>query len=311
MNLRRFSILALLGLGVAHAQTSALAAVAKIAPTTTYTQMVTKPDGTLEMQTAAQKFSAPGKPDIWLVGAIHIGSKPYYASLQTLLDAQDQVFFEGVKSGKKPEEALKPVTPKPDPKTPPAKPVYQVFSDALGLQFQLNEIHYDRTNWRNVDLTMEDLDKLNKAQNGGKPTQFDQVKGILDPNSPTAQMLTGFLSTATPGTKEAIKLLMVRAAGGDIPISLDPATEDLIVKKRNQTVVKALDDAFVAPNPPHSIAVFYGAKHLGDLGQTLTSKYGYHVDETRWFSAADADPKKVDATGQMFLNMMNKPKPKS
>lgn len=309
MNLRRFPVLALFAFGAAYAQTPAPAVAVKVAPTTTYTQMITKPDGTVEMQTAAQKYSAPGKPDVWLVGAIHIGSKPYYASIQSLLDAQDEVFYEGVKASKKPTPETKP-EPKADPKAPAAKPVYQVFSDALGLEFQLNQIHYDRSNWRNVDLTMEDLDKLNKAQNGNKPSQFDQVKGILDPNSPSAKMLTAFLGTATPGTKEAIKLLIVRGASGDIPISIDPNTEKIIVKERNQTVVKALDETFVAPNPPHSIAVFYGAKHLADLSETLTTKYGYHVDETRWFAAANADPKKVDATGQMFLDSVTKAKPK-
>ena len=41
-----------------------------------YTQTVTRKDGTIEMRTAAQRLVADGQPIVWLVGAIHIGSRP-------------------------------------------------------------------------------------------------------------------------------------------------------------------------------------------------------------------------------------------
>jgi len=264
-----------------------------------YVQSVTKPDGTFEVRTSAQQLKADGKPDIWLIGAIHVGAKPYYASLQKLLNEQENVFFEGVRNG--PKAAL------PAPGTAPAKPVYEILSDAIGLDFQMNDIKYNREGWKNVDLTWEELEAMNKAGSNGKPTQFDSIKGILDPNSPMAKQLGVILGSATPGMKEAIKLLIVKSvAGGGAAAIINPATEKIILTARNKAIIDALDISFASPKPPKSIGVFYGAMHLNDVEGTLVSKYGYRLGEKRWFVAADADPKKVDAMGQTMLDLFEK-----
>ncbi len=239
---------------------------------------------------------------MWLVGAIHIGEKPYYASLQKLLDAQGEVFYEGVKAAPNAPGLAQ----RPAPKAGDPKPTYQILSDALGLDFQLSDIDYRRTNWTNVDLTWAELDALNKAQANGKPSQFDQVKGILDPAGGAAKMLSSMLGIATPGMKEAIKIVMIRAAGADTTPGLDPATTKIIVQARNKAVVDALAAASAAPKPPRSIAVFYGAMHMPDLQSALVAKYGYRLDEKRWFPAATADPKKLDATGRTMLDAFDK-----
>ena len=116
---------------------------------TGYTRFVTKADGTLEMSTAAQRFVAPGKPIVWLVGAIHIGQKSYYQGLQRLLDYSDEVYYEGVKppAGATPAKTALVKTAGPAP-----KPVYKILSDAIGLDFQLLDIDYTKPNWKNVDL---------------------------------------------------------------------------------------------------------------------------------------------------------------
>lgn len=265
-----------------------------------YVQSITRPDGTFEVQTSAQQLKADGKPDVWLIGAIHIGAKPYYTSLQSLLDAQENVFFEGVRNGPKPAT--------PPAGTAPAKPVYQIVSDAIGLDFQMNDIKYDRTGWKNVDLTWDELDKMNKeGASDGKPTQFDGIKSILDPNSPQAKQIATMLGLATPGMKEAIKLLIVKSvASGQANGMINPATEKIILTARNKAIVDALDASFTSPKPPKSIGVFYGAMHLNDIEKTLVGKYGYRLGEKKWFVAADADPKKVDAMGQTMLDMFEK-----
>ena len=271
-----------------------------------YTRFATKPDGTLEMSTAAQRLVAPGKPIVWLVGAIHIGQKSYYKELQRLLDYSDEVFYEGVKPGSPVAKA----TVAPPSKGP--KATYQILSDAIGLDFQLLDIDYTKPNWKNVDLSWTELEALNKAQANGKPSQFDQVKGMLDPTGPAAKSLSAAMGIATPGMKEAIKIFMIKTAGSEGGPNLDAATERIVVQARNRTVIDALDAATSAEAPPRAVAVFYGAKHMADLQRTLVEKYGYTLDEKRWFAAAKADPKKVDATGRMMLDQFDKafaPKP--
>lgn len=265
-----------------------------------YVQSLTKPDGKLEIMTAAQKFVREGKPDIWLVGAIHIGTKAYYTSVQELLNAQEAVFYEGVRPATPPKPVATPVP------TDAPKPIYKVLSDALGLEFQLTNIDYGREGWRNVDLTWEELDKINKEVGGGKPTQFDQVRTMLDPKSPAAGMLATMLSTATPGMKEAIKIMIVRAATGQSNVALSPATEKVILEARNKAVVDELGKTVDAADAPKSIAVFYGALHMGEMQTALVDKLGYKPTDQKWFVAAEADPSKLDASGKALLDTFTK-----
>lgn len=268
-----------------------------------YTQSVTTPSGVVEMRTAAQRLTAEGKPDVWLVGAIHVGTKKYYEELQTLLDAQGTVLYEGVKPSKNaPKE--QPAAPKPGEQAP--KPIYKVLSDALGLEFQLNQINYKHDNWINSDLSMDDLDKLNKEKGGGKPTSFDTIKQVLDPNSPMAKQLTTVLGMATDGMKEAIKLIIVKkVAVGETP-GLDATMQEIVLEARNKSALDYFAKTIAAPNPPKSVAIFYGAMHMPDIQKALATTYGYKSADQKWFLAASADPKKMDETGKSLYDMFEK-----
>ena len=79
---------------------AAAAPADSVKTTTGYTRVAEKEDGTLTLEIASRTFVPAGGrpgPKVHLVGAVHIGDKPYYAALQTLLDAADLVLFEGVK----------------------------------------------------------------------------------------------------------------------------------------------------------------------------------------------------------------------
>lgn len=259
-----------------------------------FVHSVTRSDSTLVMQTAAKRYTAAGKPDVWLIGAVHIGTKAYYASLQELLDKQSAVFFEGVRGGPKP--------PAPKPGEAPVKPVYEVLGDALNLRFQQQEISYNRPNWTNVDLSWEDMEKINgPAEKGG---QLAMVKSLLDPTSPLAQAFSSMMAIATPGTKEAIKLMMIQQSGADQDGITSPELRKVVLEARNKVVVDALAKQLALPNPPATIGILYGAAHMSGIGSELTKQFGYKPAETKWFSSAVADPKKVDAMGQSLLDQM-------
>lgn len=87
----------------ADAPTKAPATASEPAKTSDhYTRVVEKEDGTLVLEIAAKTFEAAGvgggdRAKVHLVGAVHIGDRPYYESLQKLLDRSDLVLFEGVK----------------------------------------------------------------------------------------------------------------------------------------------------------------------------------------------------------------------
>jgi len=267
-----------------------------------FVRTIERTDGVAVSQTASVKLTCPGKPDIWLIGAAHIGLKQFYADVQALLDAQDVVLFEGVSSKNRPMK-----TPKVDPKAP--KMIYQVLSDAIGLDFQLVDIHYDRPNWINSDLSMQQLEAINKKGNHGKATDFNTIETMLDPNSDQSKMFGQFITSASPSIRNALKVFLVeKLAKVDtiLPAMSDPTTLNVLITARNKSVVDNLDKLFNSPNPPKSVGVFYGAAHMRGIEKTLMTQYGYKPVEQRWITFAKADRHKLDDAGRQFLDMLEK-----
>jgi hypothetical protein len=52
--------------------------------------------GKRTLEVAARRFVLPGRPEVWLIGAVHIGDAAYYSTVQKLLDTQEIVLFESV-----------------------------------------------------------------------------------------------------------------------------------------------------------------------------------------------------------------------
>ena len=263
-----------------------------------YVRTIERTDGVEVSQTLTRKLVAPGKPDLYLVGVAHIGSKEYYTEIQAVLDAQAVVLFEGVRPKGRPS-----TPPAPDPKAP--KPIYQVLSDAVGLDFQLFDINYNHPSWVNSDLTMDQLESLNKKGGGGKPTGFDSVEKMLDPNSPQTKMMAEYFKTAPPSIKEALKIFLVeKLAKVDtiLASTMDATTLNVLLGARNKSIEDVYEKTISVPDPPKSVAIFYGAAHMPDVQKAMAAKYGYKPAEQTWFTFAKADRRKLDAAGRQFLD---------
>src|SRR5688572_14373936 len=120
---------------------------------------VAKPSSNVtELQVAVRQFVPRGRshPVIWLAGASHVGESNYYARLQKLLDAQELVLFEGVS-----DRATRAAGGKAFERNDDQMDSLQnTMAESLGLAFQLNTIDYERPNFRNSDLTIEELSQL-------------------------------------------------------------------------------------------------------------------------------------------------------
>ena len=65
-----------------------------------YARVVEEKGGdAIRLEMAAREFASqtPGRPKVFLIGAVHIADKKFYDSVQEFLDQQDVVLFEGVK----------------------------------------------------------------------------------------------------------------------------------------------------------------------------------------------------------------------
>ena len=57
----------------------------------------TESENLVSLEIASRKYTAEGKPDIWLIGVVHIGDATYYEEVSLLLDSMDMVLYESVR----------------------------------------------------------------------------------------------------------------------------------------------------------------------------------------------------------------------
>lgn len=162
---RSISVLGVIGLLVGGCATERSGSIDK-APEP-YVRVSEPLPGVVKLEIAARRF-APRRgngPSIWLTGASHLGDAEYYRALQTHLDAQTLVLFEGVGGDdveRGPRRRHQPDSSRTAPGGADAKAgsLQEQMAKSLGLEFQLEAIEYDRSHFKNSDLNVEELRAL-------------------------------------------------------------------------------------------------------------------------------------------------------
>jgi hypothetical protein len=310
-NLMRYAAALLLGAAIAPAALAQAPATQKAQP---YTRIVRSDKTKMALQTRSVKFEPENGqgPAVWLVGVAHVGEAAYYEELQKLLDAQDLVLFERVNRAKPPTPPDAPGANKPTTTEKPV-PTYQLLSDAIGLQYQMVSIKYDRPSFRNSDLTWEEMEQLAAKQSKEAQASLGGIAKLLDPNSAEGKSLVTVLNMVKSSPEMAAGLRVILAEGLDNQNGLQgtpiAAANDVVIKARNEKVIKDLEAEIALPTKAKSIAIFYGAGHLADFAERLTRMH-YKATETKWSTAVNADEAKATGTGKIMIDAFRAQKAK-
>jgi len=262
---------------------------------------VTRPDAdTVQLQIAARSFNpARGRgPDIWLVGASHIGESNYFATLQKRLDAHPLVLFEGVGA------RSKKIKFNPGEESS----VQHTLATSLGLVFQLSAIDYDRPHFQNSDLTLAQLQAL--FQSGGKAEgqstkagqEFQELLQVMDGSSFLGALVHFGIKLigANPRLQAMTKVILIELLGqikGDMAQlkGMPPEIQrllEVIIQERNKVVVEDVKKELAARSP-RAIAVFYGAGHMADLEKRLRADLSYVPRKTVWLTAMSVNTRQA------------------
>jgi len=365
-----------------------------------YVRVRDSEDGThTYLQVAIRSFKNEAKPDqpvVHLVGVTHIGDKAYYSELQTFLDEQDVVLFEGVKPGaaasdlkdaddaskvkvtksrqrllavivtrhkekhgKLPETLDEAVTalhgsmarlghaamldawgndqkyvvtvgeegkaPKFDivslgsdkaeggeaaaadlkfsaqkkltkEERSGGEGIQLQLAKALGLEFQLVAIDYNRAKWRNSDMTVDELQKKLEESGASGGALFS----MLDGSSMMSKMV-GLLLNMIAGSPEMsfyVKVMVVETlAHAEEMMEMQGAKGmgammKVLIDERNIVVFKDLAKLLVEEPQVKSVALFFGAGHLPDMEERLEAM-GYSETGVEWKNAVDVDSEAV------------------
>lgn len=268
----------------------------------TFLQTVDGAEGSRALQTASVEYR-PAKglgPSIWLVGVAHLGTKSYYQKIQQRLDLMSVVLYEGV--------GLRDVKAGPGA-VEGAGGVQQSLAKALGMEFQLDVIDYRRPHFINSDLHVPELKaEVEKRASGtatapdGEPADemMDQVMDALQGTGMAGGALNQMIGLlgSSPQMREMTKVMLVEVlsqAGEFLALAQKVSPEmkdlfDVLLRQRNEIVVRDLRTHLAKLKAGERIAVFYGAAHMDEIAETLRKEFGYAPVATQWDTAFSASP---------------------
>lgn len=283
-------VLVLLGAGCASSPGGAPNKPETPAP---YLRTTQAEDGTIALQVALRQFTSPKKscPVIWLCGVSHIGDTNYYAIVQKHLDRQPLVLFEGI--GGRPRKIQG---------APKDLGLQTALARSLDLVFQLNTIDYERPHFRNCDLSVAQLEEIINRQSGADTMDaFQDMLDLMRGNSWVSIIVNiGLQWIGSDAHLQAItRLAMIDLLGsvkGDLSQAggLPPEMTELLrilIRERNQVVLAEVKKILFNRSAPGGIAIFYGAGHMDDLEQRVTTTLGYQPTATEWLTAFSVNPR--------------------
>jgi hypothetical protein len=274
---------------------------ATIEPPAPYVRASNGESNVLELQIAARRFvPIRGKgPTVWLTGVSHIGSSNYFAKLQTHLNAQTLVLFEGVGEHSQDFKNMKSDDVKSNAAPNAVGGLQSSLATSLGLVFQLDTIDYDRPNFRHSDLSIREIRELlaePRGSGGGDAKEdFDNLLNMMEGDSfmnIVMQFGLGILASS-PKLQAMSKVTLIEVItemGGD-PSRLGAISPELkqllevLIEKRNQRVIDDLKTALKEIGRKGSVSIFYGTGHMNEMETRLRKELQYQPVEDAWFPA--------------------------
>lgn len=165
------------------------------------------------------------------------------------------------------------------------------IADALGLVFQLDAIDYNGAQWRNSDMSLEEL-----SEAMGSAAGSDELFDVLDGSSLFTGLATGLLKLIgrTRSGSGMLKIMGIEIlARADELLDQAPGEMgemfDVLIRQRNRIVVEDLERLLADEGDVGSVAIFYGAGHMLDLERSLTGELGYAPAEETWHTGVSVD----------------------
>ena len=183
--------------------------------------------------------------------------------------------------------------------------IQKKLAEALGVVFQLEAMDHDKPNWRNSDLSIDQVQQR-LEQGGGNA---DQLFSMLDGSS-FVGMLAGFfldLMSADPRSRAMLKLMLMETVTvADEMLEAAPGGMrefmQVILDDRNAVVIQDLK-RILEEESPETIGIIYGAGHLPKLERDLVAQLGYRPVGDRWLCAMEVDAESANMTQAEFVRM--------
>jgi hypothetical protein len=166
------------------------------------------------------------------------------------------------------------------------------LADALGLVFQLEAMDHDGLNWRNSDMSMEELRQ--RFDEAG--VQAEGLFGMLDGSSMMSRfagVLLGMLGSNQQSQAMLKAVLIDMLSQADLLLGQMPPQAarmmSIIVEERNEVVLADLEQLIRDEPEVRTVGIIYGGGHLAHMERRLTEDFGYRPAGDRWLVAMEVD----------------------
>jgi hypothetical protein len=251
------------------------------------------------METAVVRYVPAGADregvTVDLIGAVHIGDKPYYDALNKLFAEYETVLYELVA----PEGTRIPKEGRQGGSAHPIGAMQNGMSSMLELAHQLDCVDYTKENFVHADMSPEEFNKSMSDRGESFMQMFLRLMGQGMAQQAKAQQDGGSgsndlnLLVALFSRDRATKLKKLMAEQFENMeaqmLVFDGPGGSTIITERNKKAFEVLDKQLKAGKK--KIAVFYGAGHLPDMEKRLLADFGLKRDSEQWLTAWTLDKK--------------------
>jgi len=266
-------------------------------PAPEFLRLVRDDDGEpVSLDTAVVEYRRPAaaagrdRPlQVDLVAAVHVGGADYYRTLDRLFADYDAVLYELVappnarvpKAGRKPAGAI--------------GTAQQGLKNALGLEFQLEEVDYGAENFVHADLSPREFDAAMKKRGESWFSMFTKLMresmARAERPAPGGEVgfgdLFGILFGSGVDRQVRLRRLMAEQfTDMEVLTSAFGGEEgSTLITDRNAACIRVLHDE--VERGSRRIAIFYGAAHMPDFDERLRKEFDLQPAEPEWLEAWD------------------------
>ena len=216
-----------------------------------------------------------------LISALHIGDASYYSTLNDRFASYDALLYELIAS----EQAR---TPKPGSgKTGVISHTQRIIKDALGLEFQLDKIDYERPNFVHADFSPDELSSDMQARGESLYDYFWRIffaavsQAAKDPLG--IQGMSRMAQALDSKNSLRVALAHDLARRLDLGDVLAGPNGSAIIEGRNQRALEVMQVEI--ESGARRIGIFYGAGHMPDFDWRLRTELSFEKQQESWIDA--------------------------
>jgi hypothetical protein len=214
-----------------------------------------------------------------LVGVVHIGEKDYYSAFNEQFKNYDALLYELVAP-----EGTKVDARNEGGGVNPVAALQKGMMAGLDLQFQLEHINYNASNFVHADMTPEEFGQSMTENNESVAKMFFRMMGTsaaMSGSSGEAEMLRALMSSGDERTYRLRRSAASQLIKMDVGmVAFEGDNGSTIITHRNGKAFKVLQAQIDAGK--RKLGVFYGAGHLPDMERRLIEEFGMTAGEPQW-----------------------------